>query len=149
MLELVSERTDNMAKLSSYRNIYSNDYDPQYKGLVDNLGIILNASFNELYTNLSNGLTIADNFAATIATVTLTVDSNGKPQNTTQFALKNGQTTVSGLTLLDAQGASDSTLLPTGGIFVSFITSGNNVVIQNVKGLQANSSYTLKLLAFA
>ena len=138
-----------MAKLSSYRNIYSGDFDAQYKGLIDPLATTVNAAFNELYTNFNNGITLADNIAGTLKSITLTVDASGVPTSTAQFSLNTGQTTVSGLSVIDAGGATNSSLLPTGGIFVSFVKSNNNVVVQNVKGLQANSAYTLKIMAWA
>jgi hypothetical protein len=135
-----------VAKLSSYRRIVEQDYDPSYKSLITNLSTTINSSFEELYNSFNNNITFGDNINCTISSFTVTVDTNGIPTNSTSFKLANGQTTAQGLWVIDVTGAKDPTLLPSSGVFVSFVRSESSVVIKNVKGLTPGYAYTLKVL---
>lgn len=135
-----------MAKLSTYRRIVSTDYDDQYKDLVDRLGTSINNSMDQLFDALNNKLNFKDNISATIASVTVTVNSSGVPTRTTQFKLNSTQTTVEGIFTINAYGANDSSILPTAGVFVSFSKNEGFVTIENVKGLQADIPYVLKIV---
>ena len=134
-------------KLSSYRRLFDQDFDPQYKDLIETLSITVNASFEEIYDALSNKLSFRDNFNSTIVELTVNVNSSGVPKNDTKFKLTNSQTTFEGLLVLDAKGSEDSTLLPVSGVFVSAVKSENSIVIKNIKGLQADKPYKLKVIA--
>jgi hypothetical protein len=135
-----------MAKLSSYRRLYDQDFEPQYKRLVTTLGTTMNASFDELYSALNNKLTFKDNISCTIATFTVTVNSFGVPSVKTQFKLEANQANVEGLMVLDTYGAKDPTILPVAGVFVSFARNDSNIIIQNIKGLQPDTPYKVKVL---
>lgn len=134
-------------KLSSYRRIYDQDYQGPNQDLVSKLATSINASFDELYTNMNNNLTFVDNFDATVGSFVVTVDANGIPQNNTQLKLGTYQTTLTGVFVINAYGAQDATQLPTAGVFVSFKKNNNFVVITNVKGLQPNISYNITIVA--
>ncbi len=134
-----------MAKLSSYRRLFGQDY-PEQEELIDKIGVPINASFEELYNALNNRLTFRENINATIQEFTVTVDANGFPKNNTQFKLSTTQTTVEGLFVINVTGSKDPGLLPAAGVFVSFKRSENFIVIQNVKGLQADKQYTVKVI---
>lgn len=134
-------------KLSSYRRLYDQDFDPEYKKLIEQLGIIVNTSFEELYDALGNKLTFSENLNATIMEVNVTVDDSGKPRNTTQFKLRSGQTTFEGIFVIAARGSKDPSIIPSGGIFISAIKNNNNIIIENIKGLQVDIPYTIKVVA--
>lgn len=134
-------------KLSSYRRLYDQDFDPQYKGLIEQMGIIVNTSFEEIYDALSNKLTVSENINATIMEFNVTVDSSGKPKNNTQFKLRSGQTTFEGIFVIGAKGSKDPSIIPSGGIFVSAVKNNNNIIIDNIKGLQADTPYSIKVVA--
>lgn len=136
-----------MAKLSSYRRLFSQDFEPEQKELIEQIGTTINSSFEELYLALNNRLTIRENLSATINEFTIAVDAGGNPKNKTQFKLENGQTNVEGLFVINAFGAKNPADLPIAGVFVSFVKSENFIVIQNVKGLQADISYKIKVIA--
>lgn len=137
-----------MAKLGSFRRIYSDDYDPEYKGLIDSFGITYNASIEALYDALNKRLTFSENFASTLATVNITVNSNGVPIRQTTLKLDDSQinASINGVVVLSAIGSRDQSLLPTGGVYVSATKSEGTLIIQNVKGLQADKAYNLTLL---
>lgn len=134
-------------KLSSYRRLYDQDFDPEYKALIEQLGIIINTSFEELYDALGNKLTFSENLNATIMEVNVTVDGSGKPKNNTQFKLRSGQTTFEGIFAIAAKGSKDPSIIPSGGIFISAVKNNNNIIIENIKGLQADIPYTVKVVA--
>lgn len=134
-------------KLSSYRRLYDQDFDPEYKKLIEQLGIIINTSFEELYDALNNKLTFTENFNVTIIDVNITVDSSGNPKNNTQFKLRSGQTTFEGIFTIAAKGSKDPSVIPSGGIFINAIKDNNNIIIKNIKGLQADIPYTIKVVA--
>lgn len=134
-----------MAKLSSYRRLFEQDFSPDDKALIEQLSIPVNSSFEELYNALNNKLTIKENISATIAEFTVMVDNNGTPKNRTLFKLEAHQTTVEGLLVINCTGSEPATL-PSGGIFISFSRNENFIIIQNIKGLQANKSYKVKAL---
>lgn len=134
-----------MAKLSSYRRLFEQDFSPDDKALVEQLGISINASFEELYNALNNKLTIKENISSTIAEFSVTVDANGTPKNKTLFKLESSQTVVEGLLVINCTGV-DPSVFPTSGLAVSFNRSENNIVIRNIKGLQADKPYVIKVL---
>lgn len=136
-------------KLPSYRRIIKTDYAEEYQLLVEKLAVSINYGFDTLYDALNQKLNFEDNISSTIAEFGVTVDSNGKPLQKTQFKLKASQTTVQGLIVLNCFGAKNASILPSGGIFVSFEKSENFVNINNIKGLIPNIEYTIKLLAIS
>lgn len=131
--------------MSNYRRLLEQDY-PEDSELIKKIGITINSSFEEIYNALNNRLTVKENLSATIASFAVTVDAFGVPKNKTQFKLLNGQTNVEGLILIDASGTTNPNLLPSSGIFVSFVRDSNNIIIKNIKGLIPDNSYTLKVL---
>jgi hypothetical protein len=136
-----------MAKLSSYRNLYKQDFPGPNQDLVDKLATTINPAFNELYDALNNKLTFTENFNATVGNFTITVDANGRPANATSFKLNDNQANLIGLFVINAFGAKDSSILPAGGVFVSFKKNNNYVIINTVLGLQPNISYNIKVVA--
>jgi hypothetical protein len=136
-------------KLPSYRRIFKTDYAEDYQALVEKLAVSINYGFDTLYDALNQKLNFQDNIASTIADFDVTVDSSGKPRQKTQFKLSGSQTSVQGLIVLNCYGAKDSTVLPTGGIFISFNKNENYININYIKGLQTDIQYTIKVLAIS
>jgi hypothetical protein len=99
-----------------------------------------------LYNALNNRLTFKENFNATIQEFTVTVDANGTPRNRTTFKLSNSQQSAEGLIVINVSGASDPTSLPNAGVFVSFVKSEGNIIIQNIKGLPKDVSFKIKVI---
>lgn len=132
-------------KLSTFRRIFEQDYPEDYKSLMSQLGIPLNSSFEEIYNALNKKLTFAENINSTIKEFTIAVDSSGVPRNNTQFKLEDTQTSVEGLSVIKVTGD----VLPTAGVFVDFVKNNNYIVIRNIKGLQADIPYKIKVLCFS
>lgn len=132
--------------LPSFKRLYSSDFPATYKQLVDKLSSTLNYGVEVLYDALNNGLTFQDNFLGTSTSVTLMTDATGAPQQTAQFTL-NQANQVSGIIVLNAVNQANPTTYPTGAPFVFGTQSGTTYTINNVTGLQPNTSYTLTLFA--
>jgi hypothetical protein len=136
-------------KLPSYRRIFKTDYAEQYQELVDKLAVSINYGFDTLYDALNQKLTFQENFLATISEFNVTVNASGNPSQRTQFKLSGNQTSVQGLIVINCFPVNDANALPTSGIFISFNKSENFININNIKGLQPNVLYTLKVLALS
>ena len=135
-------------KLSSWRRIVKTDFSADQQNLVEQLSIPINSAMDEIYNALNNKLTIRENISGTIAEFTVTVDSSGTPKTRVILPLQSGQTSIEGITCLNAIGTRDATLLPTSGLYINYVRDGNNVIIKNIKGLQTDKLFTVKLFIF-
>lgn len=138
-----------MAKLSGYRRIVKNDYPDEYKSLVEQLSVSINNGFDTLYNAINGKLNFYDNISSTIAEIRIAVDSDGFPLQKTQFKISGNQSTVEGILVLSASGYNNPDLYPSSGIAVSYSAGSGLVTIDNIKGLQPNKVYVLKLLAIS
>lgn len=138
-----------MAKLSSYRRIYEQDYQGANQELIKQIATPINSSFEELYNLNNNNITFSDNINCTLATFNVTVDANGKPLNSTQFKLSIYQTSVKGLWVINTLNNANNSLYPPSAVFVSFVRADNNVIINNVKGLTPNVGYSITVITIS
>lgn len=132
-------------RLPNYRRVFSNDFESQFKELLDKLSGTLNSGIEVLYEALNNKLTFRDNFAATVAEFTVIVDSNGIPNGTTSFKLSNSLK-IEGLFVIAATDTSNSTLYPPGAVFVSGNPSNTSYIISNIRGLTPGREYRIKVV---
>ena len=135
-----------MAKLSSYRRIMTNDYADDYKPLVDQLSVSINNGFDTLFAALNGKLNFYDNISSTIAEFKVSVDSSGYPLQKTQFKLSSTQNSVEGVLVLKISGYNDNTLLPVSGLAITYTSASGLLNVENIKGLEANKIYLIKLL---
>lgn len=133
-------------KLPSFRRIFSEDFDQQYKQLLDKLSGTINTGVEVLYNALNNNLTFSDNFACTVADVTVSVDSNGTPTGTASFRLSN-TLKVQGLFVISATDNTQTGVYPPGAVFISFTQSGQSITINNIRGLTPGHQYTIRVIA--
>jgi len=136
-----------MAKLSSYRRIIKTDYVADNQDLVEKLGSSVNSAFDNILDALNGKLTFGDNILSTVTGFIVSVNSEGVPQQKTQFKLKEGQTSLEGLIVLNVQATNSNTANALGGVGISYARSQNFVNILNVKGLEPNIQYEIKLIA--
>jgi hypothetical protein len=134
-------------KLPSYRRIIKTDYSDDYQALVEKLAVSINNGFDTIYEALNKKLNFTDNISSTISQFTVTVDESGVPSKKTQFKLDKNQETVSGLIVIDCYQEKNTTIPPPSAVFVNFVKSENNILINNIKGLTENTSYVIKVLA--
>jgi len=135
-----------MALLPSFRRLMSQNFEKQYQNLINTLSLSLNNGIQVLYDALNNGLTFQDNFEATIADVTLQVDSTGKPIQGGTFTLT-FTSNVEGVFVIMVTNVNNPTTYPTGAVQVFGQQSSQTYIINNVTGLQPNTSYTIRIVA--
>jgi len=133
--------------LPSFKRLLEQDYPGEFKKLIGTLALSLNNGVGVLYDALNNGLTIRDNFKASIRDITLTVDANGKPTQNSAFTL-NTSDKVEGVVVLSAVNQINSNIAPLAAVFVSGAQSTNSYIISNVTGLQPSTLYTIRIVAF-
>lgn len=132
-------------KLPGYRRIMTEDYSQEQKELIEKLASTLNISFENIYSALNNKLTFADNYAAIIKEVEISVNADGTPkQNLTIPVTYEGRTLS--VMVGSVQNLTSQNSYPVSAPFVTFIQSGKNVIIQHFTGLQANNTYRVKLI---
>lgn len=133
--------------LPSWKNIISTDFAQQFQSLVAQLSLSLNNGVSVLYTALNNNLTIRDNFLGTVTDVTVTVNSNGVPTQTT--ALKLDTTTPVDFVMVGlATNLTNSGTYLLGAPFISGTQSGQIYTINNVTGLTPNQQWSLRVILF-
>jgi len=136
----------NPMKLPNFRRIFSNDFKEEYKELLDGLSGTVNTGIEVLYNALNNNLTFKDNFAATVAEVSIRTDASGTPIGGATFRLSNSLK-VEGLIVISAINSGNASIYPTGGVFLSFLQSNQTVSITNATGLVPGQTYTVKVIA--
>jgi len=133
-------------KLGNYKRIISNDYPAENQPLVEQLGRQLNDGIEQLFFAVGGKLSFADNFAATVKEVEVTVGTTGVPVNRTSIQLNNSNVVV-GTLVISAVNKSSAALFPTSAPFISFTQNGTALYIDNITGLQANNRYLVTLVA--
>lgn len=136
-------------KFPAFKKLYYTDFKDgmSITSLVQQLSLSLNPALSNLFSALNNNLTLADNLAVTIATITAAVDSSGNPTTATSFAIANSNT-ISGTQVIKATNNTSATVYPTGGIFISYTQSGSQITVNNITGLPANNQFTLSIVAY-
>lgn len=134
-------------KLPSYRRIFKTDYSNDYQELVEKLAVSINNGFDTLYDALNKKLNFADNINSTIAEFTVKVKEDGKPTKVTQFKLDTNQTSVQGVIVISCYDEDSNP--PPSAVFVGFTKNESSVNINYIKGLTANITYTIKVLAIS
>lgn len=134
-------------KLPSFKRLISSDFEKTYQKLIDQIALSLNNGIDVLYTALANNLTLRDNIRATVKDVNITVDATGKPTQTTAFTLDS--TARVDLVMVGlALNQTNSSIYPSGGVFISGVQSTNIYTVNNVTGLQPNQQYLIRLVAW-
>lgn len=136
-----------MPKLGSYRRIITNDFKQEDRQLVGQVASPVNDSFNELYFAVNGRISLRDNVFCTVKDIDITVDASGFPINDAGFTLdKQGQ--VMGCQVIYAANQVNSALFPTGQPFVSFTQNNTQVYVNHITGLQPNSRYIVRIVAY-
>lgn len=135
-----------MAKLSSYRRIIRSDYPEEFQPLIEQLSVSVNNGFDTLFNAVNGKLNFSENIASTITEVRISVDADGNPLQRVQFKVNEKITNVEGILVLKITGYNNSNLYAKSGLAISYIYSNGVVTINNIKGLEANQIYLVKLL---
>ena len=134
-----------MAKISFIRKLVKEDFPQKYQDLIGSLGNVLNPALQSITLSLNKGLTFADNVQCSIVNISVTVDATGKPINPTTFQ-SNLISTTQHLFLTQAHNLTNTNTYPTTAPFISWVDNAGNVTINNITGLQANQTYSLRII---
>lgn len=134
--------------IPSYRRLFKQDFDSKDQPLVERLSYTINIGFETLYQALSNRLSFNDNFNANVKTFQVQVDANGDPVGSNLGFSTTISGNVVGILVINARNLKDSNTYPTTAPFVSFTGSSGSIKINNITGLQANTLYSLTVIAF-
>lgn len=133
-------------KIQSIPKIVKTDYPKEMQDAIEQLSYTINPLIDVLTQLANNNISIADNLSSIVKTVILSVDANGTPSGTTGFNLGKN-TVILGLQIKRAVNNTDSTVYPTGGVWITYTQSGSQIIINNVKGLPVGYQFTLTIQA--
>lgn len=133
--------------LGSFKRLFKQDFPQQYQQLVDQLSNSLNNSLESLFTLSQNNISLRDNVNCEVKSFNVIVDKNGNPTSTAQVKMDTPGN-VEGVTVLMVTNQTISSGYPTGGVFVSFTSNSNGIVINNITGLTAGNNYLIKLVIY-
>jgi len=133
--------------LPSFKNIISSDFPKQYYDLMNQLALLLNNTLSSVFQCLANGVSLDDNIACTVQDVTISVNASGTPSSPSAFLLETSNT-VRGTTVIQAINQANSAVYPLAAVMVFGAQNGNMYNIANVVGLQPNTSYIIRVVAW-
>lgn len=133
-------------KLPSFRRIIEQDYPEQYQELVKQLSVSLNYGLEVIYSLLNGKLTFADNIASTIKEVQVKLDSSGNLQTPVSIT-KSTSDKILGLMVVRVNNLTNPTIYPSGGVIVSYTETTSSIILNNIKGLQADYIWAINVIA--
>lgn len=114
---------------------------------MERISFSLNQGIELLYDVLNRKVSLSDNIACTIRDVIVSVNAGGIPLTRTSYSL-DLVTTVIGTEVIRAENLTNSTIYPSSGILISYTQSGSNIIINHITGLQADSSYRIRVITW-
>jgi hypothetical protein len=133
--------------LQAFRRITKSDYAAQFQDLVDQLSVSINNGFESLYQLTNNNISLKDNISCTLKTINLSVDDTGTPKTNTSISLSQ-TTAVQGLVILKIDNKSTASNYTTSGVNISYNITNTGVQVTNIKGLNPNDNYQIKVVIF-
>ena len=134
-------------KLPNFRRLIKSDYKEDFQELVETLSFSLNNGIEVLYQVLNKSVSLKDNVACTVKELEVSVDSTGTPKSRLSFSLDTANK-VLGVVVLNVINVKNPSILPTSGVFVSFSQESRSVIVNNIKGLPADQTFLLTVVAF-
>lgn len=132
-------------KLQNPQRIVLEDFAEEDRELVERLSNILNNHMENVF-NILNSNVDFDNLKQEKIVFKVTVDANGKPIRTTQFASKLFTNTLDCIVTY-CRNLTNSTSYPTAMPLVSFNPQGGGLYkILNIAGISANEEYEIHLV---
>ena len=129
-----------MASIDTVKRINVDEFKDDDKEIAERIGNVYNY-FAEQVTNAINGNLDYENLNRALITLTVIVDVNGTPSQTTRFAAKVG---VKGTHVIRAVNTTNRVNFVEGQPFISYLASGDGFyTIENIKGLNTGDQYTL------
>jgi hypothetical protein len=132
-----------MPKIQAPIRVRLEDFTAEERNLAEKIGNAYN-TFNEDVYNVLNGNVDFENLAQSVTQIDVQMGVGGSLG--VPASIRADSRRVTGIICLSALNLADSTVYPTAAPFVSFSQEGQVVRLQNIAGLQDNSSYRLTLL---
>jgi hypothetical protein len=136
-----------MAKLPSFRRLQKTDFADEFKDLIDRIGQNLNVGIETLYNTLNKNVSLRDNIQCTVKDIDVELATDNSLKTAVQFSLDTTGSVI-GLSIINVQNLKDSNVLPTAGVFASFVQSGNSLKITNIRGIPAGYKFRLTVVAY-
>lgn len=131
-------------KIPSFKRIIKQDYDEEYRNLIDKLASSLNIGIETLYNLANNRISLTDNIAAVRKSFQIQVDATGKPiSGTTNISFGSTITGVAGTKVIRAQNVNNPASYVVSAPFISYTQNGTSIDINNITGLPANQTFLL------
>lgn len=135
-------------KFPTFKRIYKTDYPSEQQALVDKLSETINNGFEVVYNAMSRNVNLGDNVACTVKILTVKVDSSGTPSSSLSFKIDTvGQ--IKGIQVIKAENLTDSSIYVDSTPFLSYTQDNTTVTVNNIKGLPANNTFSLTVVAWA
>lgn len=134
-------------KLPSFKRIYTNDYDNEYRSLIERLASSLNIGVETLYQLANKEITIGENLAAVTRDITVVVDASGFPTTPINIGVGNNFTAL-GCEVMDTVSQTNPRIYPTSAPYISFSQNGQNVIVEHITGLPAEVSFVLTVVVW-
>lgn len=131
-----------MSKLTGGKRLTIEDFSNDDQYIIKKLAFVLNPFMEQVLSAFQKNITINDNLAQELRTMTVEVDADGKITNTAIFKTTLGK--ITGLSVLRAR-EKDGTAFPTSAPFVSFVQQADKVTLQHVTGLPAATKFDITL----
>jgi hypothetical protein len=122
------------------RNLKTEDFEEKDRDLIDRLAFPFNNFMQQVVALFQNGIDFT-NLNEQIVTITVTVDSSGKPTADMRFK-STLKTKVQGIMCINAVNQSSTIRFPTAVPFCTFSQKDDLVTISNISGLPVPTGQT-------
>lgn len=132
-----------MSKLKIPSKFRLEDFSEDDQEVASQLANTFNPFAEDVYRALNGNLN-TDNMLRQIVSLEVKIDSAGKVINSPKVRISINSKVV-GTNVISAVNAEKSTIYPTSHPFISYSINEKILTIENISGLQANSTYNLTL----
>lgn len=134
--------------LQSFKRIIKADFEDKYQDLIEKLSYSINLGFDNILNALNNNVNLSNNIACTLKDVQVNVGVDGFLLKPATIKLLNAQVKAIGSTVILSTNNSNAARLPTNQPFITFTQNNDTIIISHISGLQANDSFTLKVIVW-
>lgn len=132
-----------MGKVPDLKRISKEDFPAEYQELIDKLAFPLNSHMEQVRNLFNKGIDF-DNLNRELITLKVQTNENSQPLNTITFK-SNLRSRVRGISVISANITSSTLSYIQQAPFISFSQNLNIVTINNISGLQPETTYEFLL----
>lgn len=133
-------------KLKSSR-IKANDFLPEDKQLIENLGRTLNPLIDKIELGFNKNLTVEDNLPFEFKNLDIEVDLSGVPIGNS--SIRTNLVNLKGYVCVNVLDINNTGILPSSAVSLFVETAGNTVNIRKITGLPTGAVYRLVLMGIS